>query len=339
MALTLGRAEEIRAVTDAVTRGRAVVISGPLGVGKSHVLRQVVDSLANSWWIAPIVANQAAATIPFGAVATMLPPADVTDQHVEPGSPRRLAEGRPGQLAVQAIDHRAEVEEEAAERDPAELAGGEHPGRDEDEHHRDRGELVRRHRRVDEHDRERSRHELVQVAPDRAPRLRAPGVGEDDALDEPNARREVGGGRVVLANLGDDRAEMRVAGLGVIDPPAGLAHRRIEDGLLGRGMHVELVHDPIEQVAEDLFLVRGCVKLNALMTITRNMVVVRHGGDLTLVDPIRLDATEEARLRSLGEVRRVVRLGPFHGMDDRYFLDTFGAEYWTPGPSEQHPEP
>jgi DNA-binding CsgD family transcriptional regulator len=79
--LTLGRAEEIRAVTDAVTRGRAVVISGALGVGKSHVLRQVVDSLATSWWIAPIVANQAAATIPFGAVATMLPPADVVDQH------------------------------------------------------------------------------------------------------------------------------------------------------------------------------------------------------------------------------------------------------------------
>lgn len=100
-----------------------------------------------------------------------------------------------------------------------------------------------------------------------------------------------------------------------------------------------LPHDPIEQVAEDLFLVRGCVRLNALMTITRNMVVVRSRGELTLVDPIRLSPAEEDRLRALGAVRRVVRLGPFHGMDDRYFVDTFRAEYWTPGPSQQHPEP
>lgn len=100
-----------------------------------------------------------------------------------------------------------------------------------------------------------------------------------------------------------------------------------------------LPHDPIEQVGIDLFLVRGSVRLNALMTITRNMVVVRSGGELTLVDPLRLRAEEEERLRDLGAIRRVMRLGPFHGMDDRYYVDTFRAQFWAPGPSEQHPEP
>ncbi len=109
MALTVGRAEEIRAVTDALTRGRAVVISGPLGVGKSHVLRHVLDELAPDWWIAPIVANQAAAGIPFGAVATMLPPADVTDQHalLRAAVDRflRQTQGRRSLLAVDDAHH------------------------------------------------------------------------------------------------------------------------------------------------------------------------------------------------------------------------------------------
>ena len=55
-------------------------------------------------------------------------------------------------------------------------------------------------------------------------------------------------------------------------------------------------HDPIEEIQSDVFMVRGCIKLSALMTITRNMAIVRHAGELTLVDPIRLSAAEEKRL-------------------------------------------
>ena len=43
-------------------------------------------------------------------------------------------------------------------------------------------------------------------------------------------------------------------------------------------------HDPIEEVQTDVFMVRGCIKMNALMTITRNMAIIRHAGELTLVD-------------------------------------------------------
>jgi hypothetical protein len=98
-------------------------------------------------------------------------------------------------------------------------------------------------------------------------------------------------------------------------------------------------HDPIEEIQADVFMVRGSVKMNPLLTITRNMAIVRHQGELTLVDPIRLDAEEEARLRELGTVRRILRLGPLHGLDDAYYADTFGAEVWAPGPSETYPEP
>ncbi|MEN8183044.1 MAG: hypothetical protein ABFS46_10975 [Myxococcota bacterium] len=98
-------------------------------------------------------------------------------------------------------------------------------------------------------------------------------------------------------------------------------------------------HDPIEEIQPDVFMVRGCIKMNALMTITRNMAIVRHAGELTLVDPIRLSAAEEKRLDALGAVKWILRLGPMHGVDDPYYIERYGAELWAPGPSEAHPEP
>ena len=92
-------------------------------------------------------------------------------------------------------------------------------------------------------------------------------------------------------------------------------------------------HDPIEEIASDLFMVRGSVRMNPLMRITRNMAIVRHGGELSLVNPIRLDEATERELRALGDVERIVRLGPLHGLDDRYYVDHFGAELWAQGES------
>jgi hypothetical protein len=100
-----------------------------------------------------------------------------------------------------------------------------------------------------------------------------------------------------------------------------------------------LPHDPLEELFPGIFLVRGEVPLNALLTLSRNMVVVAHEGELTLVDPVRLNEVEERRLLELGEIRRVLRLGPFHGRDDAYYVETFGAELWTPGPSSAYPAP
>lgn len=98
-------------------------------------------------------------------------------------------------------------------------------------------------------------------------------------------------------------------------------------------------HDPIEEIRPDVFMVRGEIKLNALMTITRNMAIVRHEGELTLVDPIRVSPDDEKQLDALGRVVRILRLGPFHGVDDPYYVDRYGAELWAPGASKTHPDP
>ncbi|MBW2420473.1 MAG: hypothetical protein JRH19_18170 [Deltaproteobacteria bacterium] len=98
-------------------------------------------------------------------------------------------------------------------------------------------------------------------------------------------------------------------------------------------------HDPIEEIAADLFMARGSVRMNALMRITRNMAIVRDRGELSLVNPIRLDEAGERALLALGEVKRILRLGPFHGLDDPYYVERFGAELWAQGRSETYPEP
>jgi hypothetical protein len=98
-------------------------------------------------------------------------------------------------------------------------------------------------------------------------------------------------------------------------------------------------HDPIEEIFPDVFLVRGSYRLNALMSFGRNMVVLRHGGELTIVNSIRLIAAGEAQLDQLGTVRHVMRLGYFHGQDDRYYIDRYSAEFWGPLASRAVPGP
>jgi len=98
-------------------------------------------------------------------------------------------------------------------------------------------------------------------------------------------------------------------------------------------------HDPVEEIATDLFMVRGSIRMNALMRITRNMAIIRHQGELSLVNPIRLDEEGERQLLALGDIKRILRLGSMHGLDDPYYVERYRAELWAQGESEIYPEP
>ena len=88
-------------------------------------------------------------------------------------------------------------------------------------------------------------------------------------------------------------------------------------------------HGPIEEIVDDVFWVQGSVNLAPGMRLTRNMVIVRCGEELVLISPVRLSVAGEAALEQLGTVRHVVKIGIFHGMDDAYYLERFGATYWA----------
>ncbi len=90
-----------------------------------------------------------------------------------------------------------------------------------------------------------------------------------------------------------------------------------------------LPFDQPKQIDEDLFLVAGCVKPNPLVRFTRNMAVVRDEGELTLINPVRMDEAGLAQLEALGTVKHVLRLGPMHGMDDVFYVERYKPTFWS----------
>ena len=98
-------------------------------------------------------------------------------------------------------------------------------------------------------------------------------------------------------------------------------------------------HDPIEEVFKDVFFVHGSIKIGPGMRMNRNMLIVRQDGELTLINPVRLSAIGLAQLEALGSVRHVIRLGDFHGLDDPFYVDTYGATFWCQAGQETYKTP
>lgn len=98
-------------------------------------------------------------------------------------------------------------------------------------------------------------------------------------------------------------------------------------------------HDPIQPIADEVFVVRGSLLLNPLIRISRNMAIVRDGGELTLVNPVRLNDAGMAALQRLGHIRHIVQLGALHGLDDRWYRQHFGVQTWARPGSLKYPPP
>jgi hypothetical protein len=101
-----------------------------------------------------------------------------------------------------------------------------------------------------------------------------------------------------------------------------------------------LPHGDLEEVFFDVFHVTGMMKtslMNADWQFSRNMVVVRDRGALTLINSIRLDDVGLTQLDRLGRVVNVVRIGSLHGRDDAFYKTHYGAELWAlPGMTGDH---
>lgn len=88
-------------------------------------------------------------------------------------------------------------------------------------------------------------------------------------------------------------------------------------------------HGNVEEIADDLFMLRGSIKMNPLVRITRNMGIIRNGDELSLINPLRVNEKVEAQIAKLGQIKHVIRLGCFHGVDDPYYVEKYGAQMWA----------
>ena len=90
-----------------------------------------------------------------------------------------------------------------------------------------------------------------------------------------------------------------------------------------------LPHADLEEIAPGVHWVQGSAVMGPGIRISRNMTVVVHEGIVTVINAVRLDDAGERRLAELGKVEHVVKIGWVHGMDDPYYLERYGAAYWT----------
>lgn len=98
-------------------------------------------------------------------------------------------------------------------------------------------------------------------------------------------------------------------------------------------------HDPPVELVSDAFFVQSSIRIKPGVRVNRNMVVLRQDGELALLNPVRLTAEGEAQLEALGEVKHLFRLGMWHGIDDVYLKDRYGATFWCQAGSDMYPEP
>lgn len=101
-------------------------------------------------------------------------------------------------------------------------------------------------------------------------------------------------------------------------------------------------HLPLRVLFPGIWYVSSLQKMSPPpgLAFSRNMVTVKTDDGLVLLNPVRLSDAGEAELLAHGKPRHVVRLGVYHGCDDAYYVDKFGAEFWAvPGRQETYPEP
>ncbi len=104
-----------------------------------------------------------------------------------------------------------------------------------------------------------------------------------------------------------------------------------------------LYHLPVRECFPDVWFASSAISmaipLKGKITFSRNMVAVRGSEGWVLLNPIRLSESAEAELLAKAPFKHAVRLGTYHGRDDRYYVDKFGVEFWGVPGVQMYPEP
>lgn len=102
-------------------------------------------------------------------------------------------------------------------------------------------------------------------------------------------------------------------------------------------------HLPLREVFPRVWLasseVTQRIPLGLKIRFGRNMVAVLADKGWVLFNPVRLSEAAEQQLLAQAPIRHAVRLGTYHGRDDAYYVDRFGADFWCVPGVQEHPEP
>ncbi len=90
-------------------------------------------------------------------------------------------------------------------------------------------------------------------------------------------------------------------------------------------------HGAIQELFDGLWFVKGEIKFPMAipMKFCRAMTIARGEDGLVLFNSMRLSDAGLGELEALGEVKHIVRLAGFHGRDDAFYQDRYGAKVWA----------
>ena len=91
-------------------------------------------------------------------------------------------------------------------------------------------------------------------------------------------------------------------------------------------------HSKIKQIFPDIFFVTGnniTQYEGVTLQHSRNMIIIRNQGKLSLINTVRLTEKGLDELTSLGQIENVIRIGSFHGRDDAFYLEQYHAKLWA----------
>ncbi|WP_231701684.1 hypothetical protein [Halopseudomonas salegens] len=69
------------------------------------------------------------------------------------------------------------------------------------------------------------------------------------------------------------------------------------------------------------------------------MIILKDGDELSLINPVRMNDESISTLDKLGSVKRIVRLGDFHGLDDAFYIERYKCEFWAQDGQETYKSP
>lgn len=85
-------------------------------------------------------------------------------------------------------------------------------------------------------------------------------------------------------------------------------------------------HGDIQEILPNIFFVTGTNKIQHEgidIQTSRNMIIVRNGSELTLINTVRLDEECLKKLNELGQVAYIMRIGAFHGRGDAFYKNQY----------------
>lgn len=108
-------------------------------------------------------------------------------------------------------------------------------------------------------------------------------------------------------------------------------------------------HGELEEILENVYMVTGTIQMTMMlgmisMSFSRNMKVIRQKNEsgqdeLILGNSLRLNEDGLRKLDALGEVKHIIRLGGFHGMDDPWYKQRYPeATVWVVADTTYFPD-